>query len=225
MAVEIGMVRQSSYNDYSEGQERPARLNRRGELVVADFWTQMVLDGRMFHMQIGTEDAPVASTTSIDDQLSWMVADNSVGYVHIPARYQVSMGAWTTGTIVLAMLEVDNAKIRYSSGGTAYVPANLRTDNPRVATGTFVVGTDVTVAAKTAVPGSIELWRHMFTEDNVGTSTGAENADAIFCARTNDIPAAIVGTGSVVHHFGCATADVTGYGAYEFVQLPTSSVT
>jgi len=224
MAVEIGTVRQNSYGDYSEGQERSARINRRAELVVTDFWTQLVFDGRMFHMQLGTEDAPIDLTTSIDDALAWAVADNPAGYVMIPARLQLVVGAWTTATIILGMLEIDNAKARYSSGGTAYVPPNLRTDDPRAAVGTFYVGTDVTVAAKTAVPGSIELWRHMFAEDVVTTSTGSENSSPVWVASQN-VPAVIVGVGSTVIHFGSATADATGYGNFQFAQLPDSSVT
>ena len=226
MAVEIGTVRQNSYSNWSEGQERSARLNRRGELVTIDFLTQLILDGRVFHMQLGTEDAPINSTTVIDDQLSFGVADNALGFTMIPLHYACSVATWTTSTLINVMLEIDRALNRYSSGGTAYVPENLRTDRPRAAVGgAFYVGTDVTIAAKTAVPGSIELWRHVGAEDNVGTSTGAENINAVqYTFRTHPI-AAIVGVGSAVLHFGVATADVTGYGLFDFGQLPTDSVT
>jgi len=73
--AELGRVRQNSYEDYSEGQDRFARLNRRGELVVTNFFDQIIMDGRGFHVQIGTEDAPVNTTTSIDDQLlgAWSI--------------------------------------------------------------------------------------------------------------------------------------------------------
>lgn len=225
MTLEIGRVRQNSYENFSEGQERSARLNRRGELVVADFYLQMILDGRTFHMQIGTEDAPVDSTTSIDDQLVWMVADNPVGHTMIPVFYQVNAATFTTGTLPNVMLEVDRALARYSSGGTAYIPENLRTDRPRVAVGTFYVGTDVTVIAKTAVPGSIELWRHTGSEDVTTTSSGAENRNiAAFNARINPT-AVIVGVGSCCLHNGGATADIGCYGTFDFIQLPTESVT
>lgn len=224
MATEIGIVRQNSYGDYSEGQERPARINRRGELVVVDFWTQMILDGRTFQMQIGTEDAPVASTATIDDQLVWMVADNPAGYTMIPSYLLIAVQDWTTGTDVNAMIEIDRAQARYSSGGTAYVPENMRTDRPRVASGTFYVGTDITVAAKTAVPGSMEIWRRAFTEDNVGTSTQSRH-EGEFSAKQLGMFAAIVGVGSCVIHFGAGTADVNGYGTLCFVQVPSTSLT
>src|SRR3972149_3568350 len=108
--TEIGRVRQNSYEDYSEGQDRMARLNRRGELVVTDFYTQIVLDGRAFHMQIGTEDAPVNSTTSIDDQLAWAVADNTVGYAMIPLLFEVNFDFADTAVNSDIMLEWDKDK-------------------------------------------------------------------------------------------------------------------
>jgi len=222
--AEIGRVRQNSYENFSEGQDRVARLNRRGELVVVDFFSQCILDGRTFHMQLGTEDAPIDSTTSIDDALAWAVADNSTGYAMIPTFLQINTTGFTTATITNKMLEIDRAKARYSSGGTAYVPENLRTDRPRVAVGTFYVGTDVTVAAKTAVPGSIELWRHAGSEDVTTTSTGNENFNvANYNARVDPF-AVIVDVGSAVIHYGATTADVTGYGAFQFIQLPKESV-
>jgi len=193
-------------------------------MVVIDFFSQCILDGRTFHMQLGTEDAPIDSTTAIDDQLAWAVADNSTGYVMIPTWLQINTTGFTTGTITNKMLEIDRGKVRYSSGGTAYVPENLRTDRPRVAVGAFYVGTDVTVAAKTAVPGSIELWRHAGSEDVTTTSTGNENFNvANYNAR--EMPfAAIVDVGSAVIHYGATTADVTGYGSFQFIQLPKESV-
>ena len=223
--AELGRVRQNSYENYSEGQDRFARLNRRGELVVVDFWTQCIFDGRTFIIQVGTEDAPVDSTAAIDDTLAWISADNTTGDALIPPSCEITGANWTTATLAQAMIEVDRGKARYSSGGTAYVPENLRTDRPRVAVGTFYVGTDVTVAAKTAVPGSIELWRHAGSEDVTTTSTGAENFNiANYNARVDPF-AVIVDVGSAVIHYGAATADVTGYGAFQFIQLPVESVT
>lgn len=222
--AEIGIVRQNSYENYSEGQTRYSRLNRRGELVVVDFFSQCILDGRTFHMQLGTEDAPIDSTAAVDDTLAWVLMDNSAGWATIPTLYKVSVAGWTTATIGNVMLEVDRAKARYSSGGTAYVPENLRTDRPRVAVGTFYVGTDITASAKTAVPGSIELWRHVLNEDVTTTATGGENVNVVqFNARVDPF-AVVVDVGSILGYFGATTADLTGYGAFQFIQLPKESV-
>ena len=226
MAIEIGTVRQNSYNNYSEGQERPARLNRRGELVVIDFFTQCILDGRAFNLQVGTEDAPVNTTGAVDDTLGDILWDNPVGYAAIPLAFQVSIVDITTATLPLAMVEIDRALNRWSSGGTAYVPENLRTDRPRVAVGgAFYIGApDITLAAKTAVPGSIELWKFNFGNDALATQLFSENFNAKFTARDHPT-AVIVGVGAFIGHMGAATADATHYATAQVIQLPVESVT
>ena len=224
--AEIGRVRQNSYENYSEGQDRYARLNRRGELVVIDFFSQCIFDGRVFHLQIGTEDAPVNTTGTLDDTLGDLLWDNPVGHAAIPLFVEFVLADATTATTINGMIEIDRALARYSSGGTAYVPENLRTDRPRVAVGgAFYVGApDITLAAKTVVPGSIELWRHSFTNDAVATETGSENRNAIFSARQTPF-AVVVGVGSIAAQCGAATADATHYGAMSVIQLPVESVT
>jgi len=226
MATEIGRVRQNSYENYSEGQDRVARLNKRGELVVIDFWTQMSLDGRVFGVVLGTEDAPIDSTTSVDDQLVWAVTDVPVGTVLIPAQAQAMIATWTTATLLNFMLEADFGKNRYSSGGTAFTASNLRGDYPRASACTSYVGTDVTVSAKSTVggeDGSTEFHRAS-VEVNIGDA-----ADAIpeyqYTYKARDAsPVVIDGVGSFLFHLGAASADVTAYGYHHFVELPTESV-
>ena len=218
-------VNQGTYLVSNDNSPADPRCNRRGELVVVDFWTQLVLDGRMFHIQVGTEDAPVNSTTGVDDEMVWAMADNPVGVTMLPAFAQVQLSALATGTAPVVMLEVDRGKARWSSGGTAFVPENLRTDRPAVSQATAYVGTDITTGAKTAVPGSMEIWRAAWFEDAIATGTGAEFKETFWCAKSKNIPVAIVGTGSLLLHFGAATADITGYGCLQWAELPTSAVT
>jgi hypothetical protein len=212
------LVRHTSIPAVGESNGERAVLNRMGFQVVVDFFTQLTLSGLTYHMQIGTEDAPVASTTSIDDQLSWMVADNIAGYAMIPLLYEVNIGNHTTATLENSMMELDKDKVRYTSGGTAYVPANLRGDDPNAASGSFFVGTDVTVAAKSAVPNTVEFARRTLTEDVITTSTGIENITReIYSAKTRPI-AVLIDASSVVLHHGVATADVNSYGVFQFAQ-------
>lgn len=217
-------VNQGAYNITSDNNAADARANRRGELVVVDFWTQLVLDGRVFHIQLGTEDAPINSTAGIDDETVWALADNAIGTTMLPAFAQVSLSGLGAATAPCVMLEVDRAKARYSSGGTAYVAENLRTDRPRASRASAYVGTDITAAVKTAVPGSLEIWRATWFEDAIATGTGAEFKATTWCAKQN-IPVAIVDLGSLVLHFGAATADLTGYGCLQWAELDTDDVT
>ena len=218
---DIFQVRHNSVPAVGESNADRAIMNRMGMQIVADFITQLTLSGWAYHMQLGTEDAGVASTTAIDDQLASICCDNIAGQAMIPLLYEVTPGVLATATIVQAMLELDKDKVRYTSGGTAYVPANLRGDDLNSASGAgFFVGADVTIAAKSAVPNSVEFARAFFIEDAIADSLGYPGAwnTTVYSARTRPI-AVLIDASSIVGHFGAATADVTGYAALQFAQF------
>lgn len=237
MATEIGRVRQNSYENYAEGQDRPARINKRAELVVMDFYTQMVLDGRMFAVQIGTVDAAggVNSTgTAPADTLVWALTDAAVGTTIIPVVAQVAVETWTTATLINFMLEADMGKVRFSAvgGGGAFTALNMRGDSPRAAASASYVnlttGAGVTAAAKSTIGGangSHEFYQNAI-EVNVGDAAdAATDAGMTWRAKDAGDPPVIVGPGSFLMHLAAATADLTATGHYHFIELPSESVT
>lgn len=233
---ETGRVRQNSYENYSEGQDRPARLNKRAELVVADFFTQMVLDGRTYAVSIGTMDAAgaVNSTgTAVADTVVWALTDAANGTTIIPVEAQIAIQTWTTATLIDFMLEADMGKVRFSAvgGGGAFIPMNMRGDSPRAAASTSYVnltsGAGVTAAAKSTiggVDGSTEFHQSAI-EVNIGDAAdGIPEEQHHWRAKNSGAPPVIPGPGSFVFHFACASADATGYGNYRFIELPSESV-
>ncbi len=218
-------VRSTSLPKLGEGTAQRAIVGSYGAQVVVDQLTHWILAGYGFHMQIGTEDAPVNSTTSIDDALVWMLADNQAGSVMVPLLYELNLDFVDTAVNIDAMLELDKDKVRYSSGGTAFVPANLRSDDLESAGGSFYVGTDITAAAKSAVPNSVELARKSITEDAVtDPATGKMAWDpAVYNIRTRP-PAFLIDASSILCHFGAGTADANGYGVLQFAQFPKASL-
>jgi len=212
-------ITQGAFREVPNGAGAAPRGNRRAEQVVIDFWSQLVFDGRVYHIQFGTEDAPIASTAAIDDELVWGVVDNVAGSVLIPTNAQVTIATWTTATITNAMLEADMAKRRYSSGGTAFVPRNLRGDTPYTFQGNAYVGTDITALAKSAVPNSVELKRGLNVEDAQGTPAAADASIAFTYSARVDPNVVLVDASSLVLHFGATTADVTGYGSLQFASF------
>jgi hypothetical protein len=211
-------VRHASWPAMAEGNADRAVINKVGSLVVTDFFTQLVLGGWAYHIQIATEDAPVASTAAIDDELVWMLVDNNAGYALIPLHGEAHVANWTTGTLVNSMLEADKDKKRYTSGGTAYTPANLRADDPRSFNGNAYVGTDITAATKSAVPNTVEFARKVHSEDAIGTAVGADFAPFVYDIRGN-VPLVLVDASSLLFHHGAATADVNSYGNLQFAQI------
>ena len=232
-----GRVRQNSYENYPESQDRPFRINRRAETVVIDFYTQMVFDGRMFAVQIGTVDAAggVNSTGAAPaDTVVWALTDAATGTTIIPVEAQVAVETWTTALLVNFMLEADMGKVRFSAvgGGGAFTALNMRGDSPRAAASTSFVnlttGAGVTAAAKSTIggkDGSHEFYQFA-SEVNIGDEAdAAPNAGLTWRAKAAGNPPVIVGPGSFLFHLASASADITATGHYHFIELPTESVT
>jgi len=217
MADIKGQIAQTEVNRDSEGTNKLFRLMRDGSLGTMDWKQSFVFEGKAYMMQIGTEDAPVASTTSIDAELVMGVIDVPDGAVVIPVWAQYVVGTWTSAALINFMLEVDNAQVRYSSGGTAWTPLNLHTGMANGSACTCYVGTDVTVGDKTS-GGSLEIYRESM-EVNLG-----DTAD--YWPKMEYIPQAspvVKGPGSIVIHAG-ATADVTGYTNIMWLELNKDDV-
>lgn len=232
----LGRVRQNSYENYPEAQDRPFRINTRAETVVVDFYTEMVFDGRTFGVQIGSMDAAskINSTgTAIADTLVWALTDAANGITIIPVQAQLAISTWETASLLNFMLEADMGKVRFSAvgGGGAFIPINTRGDSPRQAASTSYVnlttGAGITAAAKSTIggkDGSYEFYQTAI-EVNLGNAAdAATNAGFRWSAKEDGSPPVIVGPGSFLYHAAAASADFTGYGNYRFIELPSESV-
>ena len=224
---DVFRVRHQSIPAVGESASEQGVLNRMGFQVVVDFYTQLLLSGFCFHMQTGTEDAPITTNGPLDDTKPVIVADCTSGAM-MPLLAEVNVQAHSTSTLIGALLEADMDKARYSSGGTVYVPEqmNKAATGAAAAAGTFftIEGSDIVAAAKTAVPASIELARAQLSEDAIADPAGAMFAQLgapLFTVR-RQMPVVLTNPGSLCLHFGSATADITGYAALEFAQYPAT---
>ena len=219
-------IRHTTIPAVGEATDDKAIINRLGSIVVTDFYTQLVLSGFGYHIQVGTEDAPVAFWSTPDDVDFMLLADNSANYAMMPLLCRVTIDALVDGASALAYLEVDKLIVRYSTSGTAFVPANLRTDDPNSASGSFYtgVGAGGTAAGKSAVPNSVELARHLYFEDNVASSSGGETENTPLYAVSRDAPCVIVDVGSILLHWGASATPPTGYAILQFAQFSKTLV-
>lgn len=207
--------------------ETAFRVNKFGAAPVVDILTTWLLAGFCYHMQTGTEDAPVTLHATLDDTLAVMVADNNAGCM-VPLRFEANVAGFTTATNIQAMLEADMAKKRFSSGGTEFKPRQLngfatKAAGADEANGAFytIEGGDIALLAKSAVPDSIELARRTMSEDAItDPGNGLLNPDRNVFLFGRDIPAFIPTPGSLAAQFGSATADATGYAVLQFAQFP-----
>ena len=224
---DVFRVRHRTIPALGEGQQDQAIMNKLGAQVVVDFYTQLLLSGLCFHIQTGTEDAPSTSNTTIDDTKAMIIADCTSGAM-IPLFADVVFATWAAATTIQAMLEADMDKVRYSSGGTVYVPRqmNKAATNADAANGTFftIEGSDLVAAAKSAVPASVELKHAVYSEDALATVTDgmAGGKHPLFTSK-EQVPVILTNPGSLLVHFG-ASADLTAYGSLDFAQLPAELV-
>lgn len=219
-------VRHNSLPPVSEANADQAVVNRLGFQVVTDFFTQMILAGFAYHMQVGTEDAGVETCAALDDELAFMIADNAVGCCMMPLLYEATPGVIAGATLLQAALTVDKDIVRYSSGGTAYVPANLRADDRNAANGVFYVqSTDLIPVAQSASPNCIELARQDFLENALANTLGYPGTWNTLIYSIRKRPAcAIIDAGSIVCQLGAATDQPLSYGVLEFAQFDSDLV-
>jgi hypothetical protein len=224
---DIFRVRSSAFPAIGEGVGEQAIINKQGIQIVTDYFDQMVLSGRGYHMQVGEESVPVNGTVAIEDTLVTMLADSAAGNVMIPMLYEVNFDLADTALFAESLLEVDKLIIRYSSGGATFVPANLRSDDPNAANGTFKVqsGAGIIAAAKSAVPNSVELARKSYFEDVITDPTTGKMAinPIVYSVKQRPI-CVIVDAGSILGHLGAGTADVAGFQVLQFIQFPKAEL-
>ena len=192
-----------------------ATMSAYGTPIGMTFFEWMCLIGRGYLVQLGTENAPIDSTTAIDDALAWGLIDVPDGVVIALMEVGVNVQDIGAATLLEYMVEVDNAKVRYSSGGTAFTPLNLHTGKSNASGCSAYVGTDITLAAKTT-GGSLEIARHAVGNDALATQVASENTNWNF--RPSGM-VVVEGPGAVVLHVGAATGDSKAYGNMKFVVL------
>ena len=223
---DVFLVRHRSIPALSEANADRAIMNKFGAQVVVDFYTQLLLSGLCFHMQTGTEAAPITNNGPLDDTKPVLVCDCTSGAI-IPLFADVNIATWAAVTTVQAMLEADMDKVRYASGGQAYVPEqmNKAATSADAANGTFrtIESADIVAAAKSAVPASVELARKVYSEDIVTDPiAGMMSKEPLFTTK-QQTPVILTNPGSLLIHFG-ASADMTGYASLDFAQLSATLV-
>ena len=206
-----------------DGSWIEGRSTRDAALFVADWTMALALEGRAFMLQFGTEDAPINSTGSIADTTVEAIVEAVSGTTVIPYYGQGVVGVWGGNTLLNYMIEVDNTASRYNTGGTAFTPLALRTDAPIASTSAAYVGPDITADASTT-GGSLEVYRESI-EVNVGDAADYWPKMEYKPLADAACPPIVVGAGSVLVHFGAATADAVVYGNLQWLEIPSTMVT
>lgn len=226
MADEIKTsVRQESYSIHSDGEQGLVRLNRRGELVVPDWMTQLVLDGRVFNASNAVQETDEAfaetgrGTNNINPSI---LMDVPNGKTAIPLELIVDLGN-TPGTSVDMnfTINTDDA-VRYVSGGAAITPINMRKDKPRTSGCPVYSGSTQIVASSNTDDDTI--WNTM-VEAEATARTVVSGIPLVFWTAKTNIPPVLIGPASFLFFMMAAsTNDQEMYWSLKWAEFDTTEV-
>ncbi len=220
-----GLVYQNSYAAVPDGVQAMPRANRRGELIVPDWMTQVVIEGRVFHVSNPTKGTAVAmGGTSYSDTAPAFLVDVPLGYTIIPLEILLKQGGTVAGAVTTVLLTYDN-KVRYTSGGTAQTIRPYRSDAP-VATGcTAYSGASPITAA--AVGISCTFWASLISPDVSPTADvnfpGFDNC--VEWTARQFVPPVLVGPASLVIYAYAGTTQPSLFYSVKWLEVPSSQLT
>lgn len=98
-------VNQDNLRSASEETEIEVKGNKRGEVCIVDFYTQMALEGRAFQIRAGTITTPITADIEITDTKAEMAVDCQSGLTIIPVYFNAHIEANGGGTLPTVALK------------------------------------------------------------------------------------------------------------------------
>lgn len=219
MADEIKTaVRQETYSTNGEGAQGLVRLNRRGELVVVDLYTQLVDDGRVFVASNAARETAeaIGTATTFSDTDPALLLDVPSGTTAKPLEIIMNQGGTVAGGNITLLITLSD-KIRYASGGVKLTPQNMRFDEPRSSSCNFYTGsTDIVANANT---DDITLYGANLVHD-----IDALEGGHIHLTAKNYIMPQLIGPAALVIYAVAATTQPSFFYSIKWAEFDTTDV-
>lgn len=222
MALMFGRVRQDTYDVQSEGMEHNARMNPRGELVVADWMTQLVLDGRVYNAStVAHETAAAIATNGIVSTGPALLLSIPTGTTVIPLEIILAAAADASASDTTVQICTDDAA-GYASGGVAVTPINMRKDDPNTSSATFYTGSTAIVYGANVDDDTI--YAAMVDSTAVVGTLGSGQPQVYWTARQY-IPPVLIGPASLLVFIGDTGGTSTWYYSVKWASFSTTDIT
>lgn len=220
-SVQGSSVSLPSFNPGGAG-DGPVAVTKRGEIINQPWYQSWMDKGRVYQdspSTVGT-GLTVATTTYAATTPVWML-DVAAGTTVIPLSLEARQVGTVAGGVIKVILSADRVN-RYSSGGTAKTPVNLKIGGGNAATGPRASTSSVYTGATAAgVTSHIELFSSFLTMD-VGASTLPGSLQTIFhWPDINEPLPQLVGPASLLWHTFAGTTNATW--AYRFTWIELDS--
>ena len=210
-------VQQDSVAATANGQWADVEATSRGELIVIDFFAQMVNEGRGFQLRIGTITTPTVGDVVITDSAAEMCVDAALGLTIIPTQFDMSINLGAGTLHEYAIKSVGSP----STAGTAFTPLPL-----------LLGGSAATTTARVAAAGAVSVAAEAVTTTRRHWSAGSPVAVGAGYSPINLRyeplrPPAIVGsaTGSCLYvQVAAATTGPSYFASLDYIELATASI-
>ena len=218
-AILRGYVQQDAYHVAKEQGTASVRLNPRGELVSPDWFTQLVLDGRVYNVSNEVQEAGALmgeSGPGTNNVAPSMLLDVPSGTTVIPLSLALTPeNTGTAGDWPQVRMSTDDTT-RYSSGGNQVTPINMRKDDPNTSACSFYeAGTAIVATANT---DDDTIWHTSY--DN----STRDNERLLWTAR-RDIPPVLIGPAALLVFITVNNVDEEINFTLKYAEFSTTDVT
>jgi len=193
-----GKVRQEGYNVEGDGNTQVARMTPRGELVTSDLMQQMVFDGRAYLVSNTARETVLTSGATFSDTAPALLLDVPTGTTAIPLQIYLHTKVDDKSQTLLVTL---SDKTRYSSGGTAHTPQNMRFDEPNGSACSFYDMASA-ITANSNTDDITLIANHPQVEDY---NSSTDNGTLEWTARRFIAPALVGPASLVIYSYGSDT--------------------
>lgn len=205
---EIGTVSNAA-RGLTDGSFKEAWLDSSGALVVMDFYTKALLDGKGYQVRAGTITTHLTGDVDITDTAAELCADATTGLTMIPVHLNVDIEA-LGGTLPQAALKSVGA---VSSAGTAFVPLPLRMGGPAAST-TARVG----AAGGVTVTAEVNTTTRAHALDHVITGAGKIVINHDLRGRSG----ILVGPACLYLQVGTVTTGANYFATLDYLEFPSA---
>lgn len=215
-------VSQDTYKSSADDQGVRARLNRRRELVIPDFYMQLVVDGRVFI----ASNAAMQTADDIGRKGGYLETEPSIavdvpsGTTMMPLEIMMRQGGTVANAIFDVYGTVDD-KVRISTG-TACTPRNylIYATEPRTAACTIKIHDESSTNLATSAPAEDNTFFHAQLVHDLDALKGGH----IFWSAKENIAPIIEGPGSMCIYAYVATAEPQFFWHVIWAEIPTVSM-
>lgn len=201
------------------GADGPADLSHRGEQLVIPWYQQWVHNGKVFLASNAAKQTALASGgTSYSDTAPAFLLDVPAGTTLIPLHIRLRQGGTVAGGVITVLVTAD-VIVRYSSGGTAITPRNMKISTASQPSSACSLYGSTTSLVAAAVNTHITLAGAILTHD-VATAPNSPQNNFDYSPIANGEPAPhLVGPASLLIYTFGATTQPSWFFAFKWIEV------